>query len=242
MTGEEILALAAEAAREMGPGWAAAPAPNPQGALLRHVDGRELHAWQDHCDQYAGRVRIQGCYPGGWRCRPGSAPVITVRASRGGSALAGDIRRRMLPAYALALAEARETHAAMERRRAARDAVAGAVLAAGPGARPSRVQPEGGMSVDLPGTFRHAEISYDGERVSLKLPWLPADAALRMLRDLDGLAESPGAVVRPEPACAAPRRPDRGFHGRLRRFRASVLCGVAALTLRDREPQISCHV
>jgi hypothetical protein len=211
MTGDEVLAIGDEASRELGPGWTVCPAPNPAGVYLRHDDGRQLFVWQDHRDRSAGRLRVQGSYPGGWHCSPNDPPVITVRASRGGVALAGEIRRRMLPEYEAALAFARGRYE---------------LVAAIPGGARSAAESNGKVSVDLPGIFRRADVSPDGSEVSLKLPWLPAGEALRVIEALYGVRRPESLPGMPAAVSGPARRPESLPRGRPARRPAGRLAKV----------------
>jgi hypothetical protein len=222
----QLLALAAVAALALGPGWTAGAGPNPHGALLRHADGRQLHVWQDHRDRAAGRVQVNGVYPGGWACAPSDEKRIRVRASRGGTALAGDIRWRLLPRYEADLAVARVKAAGAERDRAARDAACAAVMAAVPGADLAAVRPGSGLRVQLPGgryRRREAVVSADGARVTLQLPDLGLQEAVGVLRCLYGGESLPGL---PAAACGPAGRSGRESHGRLRRAGRMVLLAL----------------
>jgi hypothetical protein len=209
MTDVDCKTLAAELAGALGEGWAVGKSPNPQGAYLTNPDGRQLYVWQDYRQRHARRVTIQGCYPGGWHCAPREPVEISVRASRGGPAIAVDVRRRLLPQYEIDLVAARRKHAEMVEGECRRDQVAAAIAAvSGKGARVA-AGCNGKAEVTLPGIFQRADISPDGSEVSLKLPWLPADAALRVLDALYRPGGPIGQLAGAERACEPAERPTR---------------------------------
>lgn len=137
---------------------------------------RELWLWGF---EQAGKVRlrVQAQLPKGAALldEPPAMPEITVSASRTVEAVAAEITRRLLPAWAAA---ADAVNAALDReaeRDAARDRLLNQFLAQLPGSERSLYNPYGSANSHGPGSFT-AELrpSSDGQSADLHLRYLPA--------------------------------------------------------------------
>jgi hypothetical protein len=224
-----MLALAARVAVALGDGWTALrfgdpPFGNPGAALLQHVDGRELFMLElTYPFSQRGRVEISGVYPE--KYWPRSKCEIRVAPSRPAAAIAGDIRRRLLPRYEPLLAEARRRVAALNADKAERERVAAAIMAAVPGTVVANVQARSqGISLRLPhdGWRREVAVStgVGGAQVSIELCNLDPATAVAMLSALAGpVAGGKPAAASTGPAGTAPVRDGRRIGGRLPRLR-----------------------
>jgi hypothetical protein len=239
-----MLALAARVAVALGDGWTALrfgdpPFGNPGAALLQHADGRELFMLElTYPFSQRGRVEISGVYPE--RYWPRSTCEIRVAPTRPAAAIAGDIRRRLLPRYEPLLAEARRKVAALNADKAERERVAAAIMAAVPGTVVGNVQPRSqGISLRLPhdGWRREVAVStgVGGTQVSIELCNLDPATAVAMLSALGDCLAGPVAGGKPAaastgPAGAVPVRRGRRIGGRLPRLRRGPRTGHGATT------------
>jgi hypothetical protein len=197
------LGFAQGIAVELGAGWRAGSGWTGESAFVRHEDGRGLFILALSFPFSArGRAEVRGVYPQGWGGDRDRDPVITVSMSRKADAVARDIRRRMLPAYAERLAKARARVARDDADRGERERVAALIMAAVPGTVVDQVQGwASAISLRLAsGGYRNQCVirsGSDGATVDLDVRALPAADALRMLAALGELhgqaAAMPGA-------------------------------------------------
>jgi len=113
-TSEPTLTLTRDLARELGDGWAAEPfdpaRPWDDGVLI----GPDARVRVTTAHEPEGRVKLIGLPPADLP-RDARIPAhsTTARLTRGPRAIAGQIRRHLLPTYLISVREAREKHARM---------------------------------------------------------------------------------------------------------------------------------
>lgn len=187
-----------------GPGWThEAETCSPGSVRLRHPAGWHLRLWRERSTGAAGRRwTVTGCTP----TDDLTDDRITVAAGRAPSAIAAEIRRRLLPAHRVTMRQAlvhlaeQENHAcarqrAMARLRSAlpalepyshdRDGISGSFYA---GQAPGRAHASGS-----------ARINHQGESVELDLHSVPLDLAVRILALLDAASQPLTGTVMPPP-------------------------------------------
>jgi hypothetical protein len=107
-----LATVAPQVAAELGDGWRAQVLTIAGGEACPHCwhltnpDGRKISMLAQYPLSAKGRVRIVGSLPGSYSNHGITCEDITVSVARDGRAIAGEIRRRLLPAYAVAFAKA----------------------------------------------------------------------------------------------------------------------------------------
>ncbi|WP_067819882.1 hypothetical protein [Actinomadura kijaniata] len=141
---DELPALAAAVAAELGAAWQVAPPVVSRNGSqmtceLTRGDGHLLYVRYVSYLSTA-RVEIGGRFPRGPRPRDVRAPSITVMTSRGAAVIAQEIVRRLLPAYTTALARVRVHQAQCAHQDARRAQLAGQISLILPGTREGHVR------------------------------------------------------------------------------------------------------
>lgn len=192
----DLTSLAHQAAAALGEGWTVTRH-SAHVHSLDHPDGRVLNLWSR---RGGGRVEITGSYPASdHACLPAEGGRISVRADRGGPALAQEITRRLMPQYTAQLAEIRAQIAEAERCAQARASVLDRFRRVLP-----CIEEASQQGHQFYFTLAHGpgevRAQGDGTRVQLVLPSLPAQDAERiaqLLADLDRPRESAAPTDRP---------------------------------------------
>lgn len=176
----ETYAAAQAVARELGSGWRATEG-NPY-AYLDHADGRRV-ILDGRSDASKGRWVLSGSYPEGGSQYAGSHS-IGVSVKRNPAQVGVEICRRLLPAYNRDFERVTAQLADDDAAATAREAVAEKVLAVPGAQRLNMGRGSDQVRVSLPGYGRSALIRRDGSLITLELAEVPADLALRILRDV----------------------------------------------------------
>lgn len=170
---------------ELGAGWKVDTA-GAEGANMIHADGPDgarigfMLDWRD-----ADRLEIHGTYPDGWTKLYGvQSHKITVKRDRDPRAIAGEITRRLLPAFLPELADVTER---LQRDRIAtvqRHTVRDAIIARNNGVRwldHLERDSQTSLGLHLADGYGDVELSNNGTSASVKLHGLPIDLARQVL-------------------------------------------------------------
>jgi len=126
----DVSTLAGQIATRLGSGWQAAP-----GEWVTTLHGPHGERLSIHRARYQGsRISIHGRYPDVETGQGLPSHQITAAISRGPTAIAADITRRLLPGYRTDLAKAAERIARLAREDAQRERLAAELVATIPGA------------------------------------------------------------------------------------------------------------
>ncbi|HEU4322920.1 MAG TPA: hypothetical protein VFS21_07190 [Roseiflexaceae bacterium] len=173
-------------------------------AQLAGPDGMVLSLEQGHYSDGNARIAIAGDYPKGYEPAYDQRPSIRVAATRPDQQVAGEIKRRLLPAYKPLLAHAQDRQrAAEEQKRQSRMLVER--LASIIGTEPSYHQPlQASVTFAGPSPLI-TRIDTSFGRCSLLLDGLPEDVAARILGIIAELRPAPkreetGAIVQEQGA------------------------------------------
>ncbi|MFD8316136.1 hypothetical protein [Kitasatospora purpeofusca] len=228
----DTLPLATEAAAALD-GWTVGKSHGD--TWLHHPDGGIVKIGQGKGRPV--RVEVTGILPAG---SSQHMPAITVAAARGGTALADEIRRRLLPAYGEALDLAQAERAAAKRLADQYEQLLRQLRAPLPTATPDRWDPtkafrwragprDFGRRPSAPDWHTAAEVSITGSQfeVDIRLRWLPAEVAAQILQLLGTAAAARWAPAASNSSGSRPRRNqqrrlsrrDRRLHRREQRRR-----------------------
>ncbi|MGW1976466.1 hypothetical protein [Streptomyces sp. NPDC001889] len=225
------LAAAFDSKGVEGEGWTHRAAFAHYGALdLLHPCGMGIwlrHEGRTRKGAAGRRLTVGGSYPagyGGWR-----AQQITVAMDRDPISMAQDIRRRLFPDYLTTWRAALEEHRKDEENRRARVTLNRRLEQTLPGfspaGGPSRVEPDRTRSYWSGRRYNtgvhpalaagHATLSTDAGTVSLRLDYVPAELAVRILGMLNPDPAVEGTIVPRAVAPAVPALPpaDRVIRG-----------------------------
>lgn len=181
--------LTRDIAHHLGEDWAVlAPAPDVDGRELLRDDGALLRI-RFTSSRSRGSVTILGIFPGAFHDRPVHQSTVRIRAAtaRGPRAIAGDINRRLLPAYLPALDRVRRFQQEQAAAAAARGRVADRIR---------RLLPDVSCTATPPDAHQHGltlqwrrsgepleatvELRDTAETADLRLTGIPADTAVRI--------------------------------------------------------------
>ncbi|WP_433463914.1 hypothetical protein [Spirillospora sp. CA-128828] len=185
----DLTQLARGIAEHLGEGWVMlTPSPNTNGRELLRDDGALLRL-RFAIPYSQGTVTVLGIFPGAFHDRPLDQPTVRIRAAaaRGPRAVAGDITRRLLPAYLPALERVRRFQREQAAASAARGRVADQIRRLLPQASCTPAPPdshEHTLSVEWRRPSARLEAAVElrdtAETADLRLVGVPADIAVQI--------------------------------------------------------------